>query len=255
MNRDRDDGAPLCRVPPARRLAAFTGRRVRASSRAFGAKMRQRAGGCGAREVSPAGGPMGRMAVRLGGVGVRTNAVRRVDVVDPLTDWGHALALLIGVGCRPYARSVAERAAWGRVPRSRRRARAAWRVRPPDQVPCTESLDKTLTPYQAFFRRVPGDGAPSARGARDVTLAYPHRAVEPRPPPGRRTAMARTPPPPHPLPHLCAEGARRKARPAGPHAVQRRFPQHREPPHPRRAPPSAHPRARGPAPAAPATRG
>jgi hypothetical protein len=45
----------------------------------------------------------------VGGIGLALVAGSLADVADPLTDWGHGLALLIGVGCRPYARDVAER--------------------------------------------------------------------------------------------------------------------------------------------------
>ncbi|MES4904840.1 MULTISPECIES: rhomboid-like protein [unclassified Streptomyces] len=44
-----------------------------------------------------------------------------VEFADPLTDWGHLLALAIGVLCRPYVRRVAQRrepVPSGRAPRS-----------------------------------------------------------------------------------------------------------------------------------------
>ncbi|MFI0775106.1 rhomboid-like protein [Streptomyces sp. NPDC021212] len=55
-----------------------------------------------------------------GGIGAALVAGSLVHF-DPLTDWGHALALLIGVACWPYVRGVAQRRGAGpsgRAPRT-----------------------------------------------------------------------------------------------------------------------------------------
>lgn len=55
-----------------------------------------------------------------GGIGAALIA-GSLAAFDPLTDWGHALALLTGVACWPYARRAAQRRGGDRSQRTRHR--------------------------------------------------------------------------------------------------------------------------------------
>ncbi|MEU8822755.1 rhomboid-like protein [Streptomyces sp. NPDC048636] len=54
--------------------------------------------------------PRARRAL-VGGIALSLAAASLIGIADPLTDWGHALALLIGLACWPYVRHSARRRA------------------------------------------------------------------------------------------------------------------------------------------------